>query len=311
MDYDVVHGIDARLGLNTLIVDTATLPWSLDQFDEATRWVNDLPISPRVPAAYLMDALHPGRDELHGYLNGVLTGGGRPATRVVRTWQDAVEEITARFNPFALQEAMPLGLPQSLFPRRPIVDPAKVSIPRQLAHVRMLERTRPSPGPGHRYLLPFEDPRWLGMWLAMPASALTKQHKWIRILHGLDSNLFFDIALFPEEHRRGTLRRLRIEHFYGRPGHRGVVDLDGSKLAIPENPTMHLSVIATYRNNPSFRRMVHDCWRRILGRGIFDRSFVNSAFLRFTHGESRGASQAMGLMSSDMAIEAGRIQLDG
>lgn len=199
LDFDFVGLLIRRAGLDVELVDTNTAEWSLAAFDEQARTGADLPISPRVVAARLMDAAHPGRVDVHGYLNGALTGNTRPAGRAYRELPD--DRVFAMKNdPFALQGLLPARVVAEPLARAAASADRGIGLYRQLdIGYRQAQRIRAAPGEPVDYAYPYADDRWVGYWLNRPEEQLLHQRHWTDFVRGLDDELFFDVRGLSEQ----------------------------------------------------------------------------------------------------------------
>lgn len=87
---------------------------------------------------------------------------------------------------------------------------------------------------------------------------------------------------------------------YGNDTTSGLMDHHQSVLALPENPTQHFSIRACYKNNGSFRSMVDFSLARLLGRRVFDQTFVNDIWSQFNADHVRASKMLRGLLTLDI-----------
>ena len=306
LDFDLVKLLADRLALETEFIDSNTADWPLEQFDWYAQSAQDLPISPRVLAERHLDDLVPGRIDVHGYLNDALTGGTRPRGPV-DSHQLAITEFVNKNDFFGFQQLMPEGLVERLLPSE-LVDPDRPLSSYQQLDIgyRQAQRIRPVTAGSHTFAFPFEDPRWVGYWLTRPEPEIAGQRSWLRFVRHLGGALLFDLEPF-EALPRKDLRRRRLGLVYGGQGQTGLVDVTSSQRILPANPTQHFDLRACYRNNHSFQDLVGSSIRRLRGRRIFVTSFIDDVMSRFREGEDEAAKMMNGLLTADIAIEAGRI----
>jgi hypothetical protein len=301
-DFDLVQALSDRLQLDHVMVDTSETEWRLEWFDEVTPCIQDLPVSPRVVAGQLMDQRYPGRIEVHGFGGDPLTDRPPPA-KTPSDWAGAVTAFLAKNDTFALQGLMP-DSGRSLLPSTPFVAESALSYDLQLnLGYRQAQRIRPMRVAESRYRFPFEDPRWSGFWLNRSAPELAGQTLFIGLLRYLRSSVYFDLEACRGD-TRDEVRRNRLAMLYGTKD--APLPVGDSTKVLPRHRTAHFCLFACYRNNPSFAAMVDQALKRLRSRGVFDPSFIDGVEQRFRNGERGADKQLNGLMTTDIAIEAGR-----
>lgn len=303
IDFDLVHLLDERLSLSVRFFDSNVLEWSLEVLDEHALTTNDFPISPRVLAARAMDADHPGRVEVHGFFNDVLTGGTRSQAKRYR--EDDIGAFLAKNDPFRLQDSLSPRVVRDTLARSVVSKQRGMSTYRQLeVGYRQMQRILPGADEPIQFIYPYADDRWVGYWLNRPADELSHQRRWIEFIRELDRELFFEIQGIDDV--EWAFNRARLQRLYGDDDHPGLVDFTSLNLVRPSNPKNHFNILVCYRNNASFAHMVDESIRRVRGRRVFREGFVDHVVSAFVDGEAAAIAQLNGLVSADVAIEAGR-----
>ena len=299
-DFDFVRDLAARLGLSHVEIDTSKCEWPLEAFDSyvATAAL-DVVVSPRVVAEKALDQAVPGRVDLHGFLNGVVTGfAGVPSAG----WDEAVADFCKKNDAFAYQEH--LGVDCSEFmPSKPLIPEEELPFGQQLAMAyRSFQRIRPVP-PGHptNYVFPAEDRDWMGFWLNRQPAELVDQRRYMRFLKEMHSQEFHDLEGLAEDTSIGV-KRARMRQFYRQAG----PEHAEPRMVKPLRPLDHFCSFACFANNASFRDLVARSLARLRKRNVIDRSFIDKAYRRFAAGEKDAGKMLKGLVATDLVLEAGR-----
>ncbi len=304
LDFDFIKLLCDRCGISNFFIDTSTVAWSLDDYQANINNFQDYPLSPRVVADWVLKGSFPNRIEIHGYLNGILTKSDdlEPS----ETWEEATEKFCKKNNPFNLQEHIGPELVRSLIPIKPFVDQEYLSFDRQLdLSLRQEQRVRPISNNHTRYVLPFEDYRWIGLWLGMPYEDLYGQRLYLDFLKSLKDNIFFDLNEAGAVADRASIKRYNIRKVYGDKYPLRLNPGQQSGFVRPSQPTAHFCLLTCYLNNQSFRNMILESVNRLKGRQIFNNSFVDDITRRFEAGDASATKTLNGLVSVDLLIETG------
>lgn len=301
VDFDLVSFLTERLSLGVHVIDTSTMTWSLEELEEDAATTSDLPLSPRgIVANIVTRAIGPRRD-LHGYLNGALTGNTRSKSA---TPGSAIDEFVHKNNPFKLHAVAP----PDRAPLRDLVADTAPSLDdysRLDLGFRQAQRIRLPAARGARPVFPYESAEWVGYWLTRGVEAVREQRRWIRFIGTLDADVFPDLDGL--EYEPGRLRRDRLRRIYGHGATPPMVSPPRDGIVLPRNPTTHFCAYSCYRNNASFRRVVDTSLARLRRRRIFPWRLERHIIRRFHAGEAKSADQLKGLVSIDIAIAAGRV----
>jgi len=306
LDYDFSRLPVERTGVEHVLVNTAEAEWSLDAYEATVGGFQDYPLSPRVLAATLLNQCHGSRYEIHGHLNGVLTG---PVIRGKSSeiWEHAVEAFTAKNDTFAFNGLLGSGYVRTLLPRRPFMESQRLGFDRQLdLGIRQSHRIRPVDSPATTYLLPYEDPRWVGFWLGRNMAGAELEGLFMDFIQTLSKEVFIE---FDRPHAdRASARQRRFELTYGPSWQKvikGPMAAGSGSLRAPCHPTMHFCLSACYANNPSFRKMVDTSIERLKKRGIFREAAIDSAMTGLGRFDRNAGRRVNGFVSCDILLETG------
>lgn len=297
LDFDFIRQLIAREHLaDNNFIDTASAGWSLPVFDAAALENPDLPISPRVLAADWVRPRFGSEIELHGYLNGVLTGGNLESG-ISDDWSQALERFIGKNNFFGWQKD--LLARGEVFPGRPPLPMSLLGYDDQLdIFFKQAQRIRLS---DDYYLFPYEDEDWIAFWLTRPFSERVGQRLWIWFIKQLESPLFVDVAASAALDKK-ALRRDRLNEQYGSTKGLPLGDPRLGGLVPPHNPTQHFSLYACFMNNESFRLFCSALLDRTRCRGIVAPSVVESVQQRFIAGDREAEKQLNGILSLDLMV---------
>lgn len=297
LDFDFAKKYYSKQEYKHLLFDTSKMDWSLEEYEKAIINTQNYPISPQVIVAHKLSCDFPFRYEIHGYLNGSLTGNTIPSGQSM-SWKTALDMFCEKNNPFRLQDVLGEGIRYYFLPDKPFLDNKVLSYDRQLdLSFRQLQRIRPVDSVETKYILPFEDYRWAGFWLTRPFQDIAGQSLYIWFLKNFDTEVFFDLKN-TDSKNRNSMRKHRIQLMYGE-------NKPVPSIARPKNPTAHFCLFTCYLNNESFRKMLSQSISRLKGRKIFDVSFIEDAFQRFKSGDENAAAIVNGLVSVDLMLEVG------
>jgi hypothetical protein len=304
LDFDFVPYLADELGLDGHVqVDANECKWSSHMFERAVRFNQDLPLSPRVPAAEQMDSHVPNRVEIHGHLGGRVPRRGF-MTRSM-SWREAVADLCTANDQFQLQQFLPDRTVHAQLPRRPMLQDPRIPYDRQLTFgYRQAQRMRPTRGDDPRFSYPFEADEWIGFRHGLPLHDPDPGGFHARFLYWLDADEFFEMRRMDavEYH---DMRRQRLDIVYGRDTP-GWVDLSRQDVVLPANPTQHFDASACYLNNARFRAMVDDTLARLRGRRLFSSALIDHAEQFFhTRAKQFDDRMLMGLLTVDVCVEAG------
>lgn len=308
LDFDLARLLDDRNDLNNVFIDTSDVRWPLDAFVWAAAEGQDLPISPRVLAEQRLDDLFPDRIDLHGFLNGSLTG----ATQIQKALDGGVHEQSRAFmaknDQFGFQQLFDARtLDALLLTGLPDVESPLSRYQKLDLGYRQFQRIRPLAGPSAKFRFPFEDERWVGLWLSRDPGELRGQRRWIRFVRSLPRWLFFDLDV-SDDCDRGMLRRQRIALVYGDEERPAMIESRSSGKHVPRNPTQHFCLQSCYRNNPSFRAFVSSTIARLRSRRALTDTFVSDILRDFENGDEEAVKGLNGLLTIEFVLEAGRIE---
>ena len=307
LDFDLSKDLSQRLGLDTILFDTSEMEWSLVELERAAAETQDVPISPRVMAKKFMDDRYPDRIELHGHLNGVLTGAASSAGQL-RTWIGAVHSFAVANDFFGWQKILTHIDPINLLPAKPFADPDVLPYHRQIdLGYRQAQRIRPRPdAETGLYKYPYENGGWLGFWLNRTSEELAGQRRYLRFVSALNEEIFRDIAGYHDP-ARSDVQAHRRATFYGAGGVGGLVDLARAGKDIPRPDSRHVCLHAAYNNNPSFRRAIDASIGRLRKRNVFTPSFIDSVVRAFAQEVAGSDPMLNGLVSVDLVMEVGKV----
>ncbi len=296
LDFDFARELARRMALETSFFDTSEMEWSLSAFDRETPNRLDIPLSPRVIVKQHLDDIAPKRRELHGFLNGQLTGA-RTQKQPSNSWSAAIGTFCQMNDTFLLQSFIPDC--HRLLPQESLAETFALSFDEQLSlALRQWQRIRLTPFPQQSELcFPFENRQWIGFWLSRGRHELAGQSRYLQFLRSLQGEVFFDLHACKGESRT-ALRKERLHQFCE------LEERDTNKTR-PKNPTAHFCVAACYRNNVSFRRTIDESINRLKRRRVFSPAFIDDTLLRFERDEQGAGKRINGLVSADLALEAG------
>ena len=285
-DYDVSVVMSSKLGLPVGHVDTSEIEWSLGWYDKTMGLVNDTVFSPRYMASKVMLDKVGAHYDIHGYLNDVIIGKGFKGY-IQNDWDIALKEFKRKNDTFCLQSFLDKSLVASFLPTEPFTDHAQIRYQHQLnLAFRQEQRIRPQDHAGIRYLLPFNDWRWIGFWLSREDNELINRSLYREFIAGLQSEIIFDIPDYEYEHafnKKNTNER----------------------KILPRSPHMHFCMYSCYRNNPSFRRLVDTAVGRMKKRRLMRKRFIEKVMNRFLKKQRKASKHLLGIVSTDIAIESG------
>ncbi len=300
VDFDTVALLARDQGVAVRLVDTTDLDWDRDTLIERLRGTRDRILSPRMIVGAALDRECGPRSEIHGQLNGSLTGarGPRPPSP---TWEAALADFSAGNDPFSLQGHLHPDVVRALLPASPASTPLSFDHQLELG-LRQFQRIRPVSTATCQYVLPFEDARWVGLWLTTTAQDRLRQSLWSEHLQSLRSTWFPDLdsrtdsAESPQEARARWLVDARGQQ--GAP-RRAAGD------AGPRRPAAELCWWSAYRDSPGFRHLVDDGLQRLRGARVFDETFVQGCTDEFGRGTAAGVRRMRALVSTELALAAG------
>lgn len=305
-DFDLVRLLAARLQLDTVFMDTSSMEWSLRWFDEAAPKTQDIATWARVLATREMDALVPGRMEVHGYLGAAISGARLPSP-LSSQWSAAVRRFCTQNDAYGFQRLLPFDAAEFL-PSQPLLDPDDFHLDSQLdLGYRLPQRIRPVPDPVTASpVLPLEHRRWVGFWLNRGLQDLSGQSRLLRVLRKITEE-FFELALCSAT-TRNAIQKERRDVLYGSADRPKLVDLTNPGKVLPRNPGKPFCFLACYRNNESFRRMIGQSIARLRAREVFPKSFVDRVLQRFERGEETADKMLRGLVVVDLVLETERFR---
>jgi hypothetical protein len=298
-DFDFMKVLSRRMGLDTEFCDTSEMEWSWELERKAmSRQI--LPISPRILTMELMNRRYPNRVDVRGYLGDVLTGS-KTSKSEPASWAAALTGFSNNNDTFRWQSLVPIA---NMLPGDAFVDANVLAFDVQLdLAYRQSQRIRLEQEPRlGNFIFPFEDARWVGFWLSRRRKHLAGQRRYINFIRSLGSEIFYDLQECSETSRR-PLRQERMEKLYG--ANRTLVHQARAAKAMPKSPTEHFCMFACYKNNASFRHVVEQSLRRLRARDVFTRSFIDQTVRNFESGEVQSDRRLRGLVSVDLALEAG------
>lgn len=304
IDWDVVQWLRQRTPLDVHMLDSTTLSFTLEQLQRKRSTSGDLPIDAVGLANDLMDERLPGRINVHGFVNDALTGDNREKAKSARG--DDRSAFLGRNDQFQLQQLMSRRFVDRIAPRAAVSADRELDLYRQydLAY-RQYGRIRPLDNEHQTHVFPFEDERWMGYWLGRPLAERAGQKRWLSFITALNSPLLADLAGIDEQGKR--LRWARKWRFYGHKGEPGIVDTSALGITRQHEPAFPFDPYACAMNNPSFRSVIETSLARVRGRRVFRDSFVDTVEARFWAGDVTASKMINGIISADVAIEAGRV----
>lgn len=302
LDFDFSKLADTHLGMTTLFFDTTTLDWSTERVDRMTAQVRDRPTSPRALCAQEL-CRRSGRPivDVHGFLNGYLTGSLQSRQGPTEDWPSIVGHEVKANDQFGFQAFIRPDIPRSFFPEAPISDVLPLDRQLGLAY-RQWQRIRPGDLHGVTYVCPYTDPRWVGFWLSRSSDELSGQKLYVDALLSARMPEFFDLTHLADEGHEPT-KKNRIERVYG-TGRKRLEFAQRQGVQAPLAPTSHFCAFACYWNNPAFTRYVDQSLRRLRARRLFHESFIDDVSRRFTAGDKPAEKLMKGLLSIDSCMES-------
>lgn len=300
LDFDFSIRAAERLRLDTIFFDTTRLTWSLDLVDRMTVTARDRPISPRIICAQEL-LTRTGRPvvDVHGFLNGRLTGGGLPSPPSA-TWSSAVAHALKVNDQFGLSSFVRHDVLEDLYPRKPLSDLLPFDQQIDFGY-RQFQRIRPGAIKGVTYICPYTDPRWVGFWLNRSFDELSEQQLYVDTLLASSVPEFFDLAQLASE-GRATTKKGRIQLMYGN-GKKRREFAQSQGVQAPLAATSHFCAFACYKNNPSFARYADESLQRLRSRALFHESFVDDVSHRFAGGDKHAENIMKGFLSIDSCME--------
>jgi hypothetical protein len=303
LDFDYVSLLSRQESLETRIFDTSELEWNLEALDSHACHSQDFPVSPRVPADATLDAAAPCRLEIHGHLGDSLTGIQQ---NLDDTWEMALRLFCNLSNRFKLQFLFTPDELADFLPARPFVDSTSLAYSRQL-DIGYLEHQsmRPLGSPSADYILPFEDPKWVGFWLNRSPAETAGQSLWLRFLQSLGASEFAEFR-GTRIRTRSAARTRMAEFLYGTENTKGKIDLSSADKVLVSSGGLHFCLFACHSNNAHFRKMVDRSIERLRRRGIFQHAFIDGVTRNFAARVPNSDSMLNGLISIDVMAEAQR-----
>ncbi len=304
IDWDVVQWLREQSPFDVQMLDTTTMTFTLEHFERRRATSLDLPIGAVGIANDLIDELIPGRINVHGFLNDALTGDNREKAK------GAVGDDRAAFlgrnDQFQLQQLMEPRFVDRIAPGDAVSADHELDLYRQydIAY-RQYSRIRPMDNEHQTHVFPFEDERWVGYWLGRPLAERAGQTRWLSFVRSMKSTLFADLEGLEQEGKK--LRWARKWRFYGHKGTPGIVDVNALGITPQHEPAFPFDPYACAMNNPSFRSVLDTSLARVRGRGVFRDSFVSTVESRFWAGDVTASKMINGIVTTDIAIENGRI----
>lgn len=300
LDFDLSRYLSRELNLQTRFFDTSCIDWPSDLFDRITLHMNDKPVSWR----QLAQSMVAGENGLnvHGYINDAITGSHHSyVSQDIDNWDSAAMYFTDANDTFKLQKAFKGEQIRSWLSDKELVDRSSLYYGQQL-HLcyRQEQRIKPGNHGSVRFLTPFIDEKWLGFWLNRSSEALADQSLYLEILGTLKAEEFFDLNLLHEEGKSPS-KENRAQLFYGLDDHAE----SPVSMIPPRNSNVHFCEYSCYRNNIGFKAFVDGSLARLRGREVFRPSAIDNVFQLFLAGRTAAASALNGLISADIAIEAG------
>lgn len=304
IDWDVVQWLRERMGLDVHMLDTTTMPFSIEEYELKRATSLDLPLGAVGLANDLIDELVPRRINVHGFLNDTLTGDNREKAK------SAVGDDRAAFigrnDQFLLQQLMEPSFIDRLAPSAAVSPDRELDLYRQFdIAYRQYSRIRPFDNEHQTHVFPFEDERWMGYWLGRPLEERAAQTRWMAFVRGMGSELLADLDGIEEEGKR--LRWARKWRFYGHKDTPGLIDLDALDVTPQHEPAFPFDPYACARNNPTFRAVLETSLARVRGRRVFRESFLSAVETRFWAGDVTASKMLNGVVTADIALASGRI----
>ena len=304
IDWDVVSWLRDTTGVRVTMIDSTELRFSLAEYEHKRATIHNYPLDAVGQANDLMSARFPGRVNVHGFLNDVLTGDNRDKARAGHS--DARASFLAVNDEFRLQQLMDRDFVEQIMPSAAVSSERELDIYRQydIAY-RQYSRIRPLDTEQQFHVFPYEDSRWMGYWLGRPISERAGQTRWYSFVRAMESSLFADLEGLDETGRQ--LRWARKRRFYGHKGTPGIVDRSSFSVVAPAEPGSPFDVHACARNNRHFRKALQTSLARVRGRRVFRASFLDAVESRFWAGDVTASKMINGVVTADIALETGRV----
>jgi hypothetical protein len=309
-DFDFMKKLIARGNIQNILIDIHELHWDLGEYQENIRNTQDYPLHPRVMVEARLKKQYPLRADLHGYhLLMTLADPGMRSSN----WREAKGYFCQANDPFGMQALVGKEQVRGLLPDKPFMPESVFPFSRQLdLAFRQAQRIRPVDSPAIQYILPYEDPRWIGFWFSRSFAELDGQRLWIQFIKELKNDVYFDLNNSKVRTRREFKKNqnflvhgISVLYQKGSP----VLNLLGLKKSEPSRGR-HFHLLSTYRSNKSFHGLVQESISRLKGRHVFHSSFIDDAFRSFEGGALNAADTVKGLVSTDIMMEVGFFQVD-
>ena len=304
-DFDFMKKLRERESIPNILIDLHQFQWDLEEYQGNMLNTQDYPLHPRVMVETHLKKQYPLRADIHGYdmlLTKTKPGTGRS------NWQESKISFCQNNDTFGLQASIGQDRVARLLPEKPSMSEAVLSFHRQLdLSFRQAQRIRPLDSRAIQYVLPYEDPRWIGFWLSRSSPELADQRLWIEFIKDLKNDVLFDVNNSKAKTRR-DLKRDQNALVYGisvpyQKGSRALNFLGLKKHGTSKGRHFHL--LSTYRLNKSFHGLVQESINRLKGRNVFQLSFVDGVFTNFKAGDLNAADTLKGLVSTDIMMEMG------
>ena len=303
IDWDVVSWLRDKTQFRVTMINSTEIEFSLDEYEHKRRTIHNYPLDAIGRANDVMSAQFPGRINVHGFLNDVLTGDNREKAGAVEN--DARVSFAALNDEFRLQQLMEPTFVDRILPSAAVSTERSLDLYRQYdIGYRQYSRIRPLDTDEQVHIFPFEDSRWVGYWLSRPRSERAGQSRWYSFVQSLNSALFADLDGLTETGRK--LRWARKRRFYGHNGKPGIVDRSAFTVVAPREPGSPFDLYACALNNQSFRTVIETSLARVRGRRVFRESFLDTVETRFWAGDVTASKMLNGVVTADIALESGR-----
>ena len=295
-DFDFPRLLSERLSLNTLQVDLAKLPWSLDFFEKTLPLVNDKPIHPRELVAKQLLGKNPGNQIaiIHGHPNNPLIGMKAFKSREAAKNDFIRINDQFKWHTFFDKKWLQAQIPDDFM--RP--DDGLSYIDQLLLGLRA-QRGMPQDSDSIMYLMPYAQDDWMAFWLYRNEEERIGHELFLRMVTHLKAEEFFDFNLLAAR-SQPLNKNEQMRLIYGKGG---LISARSRKTSI--DPFAQICFYSLYRNSTSFKMMIDQLLLRVRKRGVFQSAAIDYIVNKFMSADRFAEKMMRGLVTCDVALESG------
>lgn len=296
LDYDLPVYLSEKLSLNSLFIDLGKLDWKLELYENSIAKVNDKPIHARVAALDFLLAQRSGKpiSVIDGNPNNALI-----ACKVYENWRKTCLDFLTYNDQFKWNAMFDKDWLLALMPDKPLTDADILSYSDQLVLSYRTQRTRPTDSSKVQYLMPFADDKWIGFWLNRSLQERRSNSLFLKVIIDLKLEEFIDFNMLAD--RKMKLSKYeQAELLYQKEG---LLPARPKRTAL--TPLAQICFYSLYTGCDSFKKMIDDSLKRLRKRSVFQPSAIDHIYQRFLKAEPDAEKMMRGLITCDVALEAG------